>query len=471
MRRPRPLFCAVLCALGLCGGLLAPVAGLAAPSGAPTRSRPATQMPTTPIEHFIVLMQQNHSFDNYFGTYPGADGIPAATCMPQKPDDTQDTACVKPFHIGERTIADLSHNRGTFLRQYNDGSMNGFVNAHNRRNQDGAIAMGYYDERELPYYWNVADEFVLFDRFFSSAGEGSRKNHLYWVTATPGPETGQMGEGGLGDLPTIFDRLQERGVTWKFYVQNYDPALTYRAQGTGDKKTAQTVRVPLLNYPRYLDNPELASHIVDLDEYYADLRNGTLPQVAYIVSSGATERPPGNLQAGQQFVKRLIDALMASESWSSSAFMWTYDDWGGWYDHVPPPQVDAYGYGFRVPALLVSPYARRGHVDSTQLDFTSILRFIEDNWGLQPLAERDARANSISSAFDFAQAPREPQLLSYQRGEGPLRAEPRRAVLYSAYGTALALAGLLIVWPTFGRLAPFRRRRPGSRPQREDNTL
>ena len=172
---------------------------------------------------------------------------------------------------------------------------------------------------------------------------------------------------------------------------------------------------PLLNFPRFIDDPDLFKHIVPLDEYYEDLRNGTLPAVSYMVPSGASEHPPGSIFAGERFVQTLINELMRSDAWESSAFMWTYDDWGGWYDHVPPPSVDEFGYGFRAPALMVSPYARVGHVDSTVLDFTSFLKFIEENWGLQPLAERDTNASSMMSAFDFSQDPRPPVFISWER--------------------------------------------------------
>ena len=192
---------------------------------------------------------------------------------------------------------------------------------------------------------------------------------------------------GYGGLPTIFDRLEERGVSWKFYVQDYDPRLTIEAEGRADRST-QAVRVPLLNFPRYVRDRRLFSHVVDLEEYYEDLERGTLPEVAYIAPAGGSEHPPGGTQPGQTLVQELcVTALARSEAWRSSAFMWTYDEWGGWFDHVRPPP----GRGFRVPALLVSPYARRGVVDSTPLDHTSILRFIEDNWRLAPLAARDAR--------------------------------------------------------------------------------
>lgn len=428
--------------------------------GAPVTGRDTAPQPQTPIEHMIVLMQQNHTFDNYFGTYPGADGLRPDICMPVDPSDPTGAPCVEPFHIGDRPIADLNHSVATSRLQYNQGRMDGFIYALRRRNQDGTVAMGYYNGQDLPYYWNLADEYVLFDRFFSSAHGGSLPNHMYWVTATAGAATNRIPTEGYGNLPTIFDRLEERGIAWKFYVQNYDPDVTYRVLTSDDNQPSQLLRVPLLNFARFVDNPNLANKIVDLNEYFTDLQNGTLPAVAYIISSGASEHPPGSVQAGQRFVKTLIQALMQSQAWDRSAFLMTYDDWGGWYDHATPPQVDEFGYGFRVPALLISPYAKRGQIDSTELDFTSILRFIEDNYNLRPLARRDAQARSIISAFDFSQAPRRPYFTSSVRGGEQTTAEPRRSIIYIAYGSALALGGLIIGWAAGGP-AIVRRRAVG----------
>lgn len=426
--------------------------GLSGPAlQAPPPPNPEPQ-PNTPIEHVIVLMQENHSFDNYFGTYPGADGIPPGTCIPVDPFTPWNPACVAPFHLGDNEVqlADPDHSSDTFLRQYNRGRMDGFVHALRRKNQDGRLAMAYYDDRDLPFYWNLADEYVLFDRFFSSAAGGSFTNHIYWVAAVPGMDRSKLPPEGLGDLPTIFDRLDERGISWKFYVQNYDPRITYRTRGVlKGPKAAQAVWVPLLNYARYIDDPELSSRIVDLQEFFRDLQDGTLPAVAYMVPSGPSEHPPSSVMSGQRFVRTLLNELTRSSAWNSSAFILTYDDWGGWYDHVSPPQVDASGYGFRVPALLVSPYARRGHVDSTELDYTSILKFIEQNWDLEPLAERDANANSLDTAFDFSQPPREPRMIPWERpAKGP-KVEPRRDVIYTAYGAALVVPALLIGWAAF----------------------
>jgi phospholipase C len=304
----------------------------------------------------------------------------------------------------------------------------------------------------------VADEYVLFDKFFTSAATASFVNHIYWIAGQAGIEGDGIPEEGL-DVPTIFDLLEERGITWKFYVQNYDPGITFRTQDLyPPDRASQVIWNPLLAMPRYLDNPELMSHVVNLDEYFDDLKNGTLPEVVYIAPSGPSEHPPQHPQAGQRFIRSLITELMRSEYWYNSAFLWTYDDWGGWYDHVPPPQVDENGLGFRAPALVVSAFAKKGYIDSTVTDFTSILRFIEDNWELPSLAERDAKANSIVGAFDFEQEPREPRFISYERGV-PEKPPSRRAALYFLYGLLVAVPALALSWRAGRRMA---RKKAGS---------
>lgn len=416
---------------------------------------PGDPEPNTPIRHVVVLMQENHSFDNYFGTYPGADGFPPGLCVPADPA-FPDSECVEPFHIGETPIQDLDHSRRTFRRQYNGGRMDGFIAALNDLNQDGRLAMGYYDDRDLPYYWNLADEYVLLDRFFTSAGAGSFINHLYWMAAHPGTGRDRPTLEGLpDDIPTIFDRLQERGISWKVYIQNYEPGLDHRDLVEGAPRNPQIEWVPLLSMERFLEVPELHNRITDLDEYYEDLGQGTLPAVSYIKVIGASEHPPGSLLAGQRATRALLQALMQSDAWSSSLFLLTYDDWGGWYDHVPPPQVDEFGLGFRVPTLLISPYAPRGEIDSTTFDYTSILKFIEENWNLEPLTQRDALANSLGQALDFDQEPRPAVLVPSQRYLGSTDQGPNRFLVFAPYALGIALAiGLMVV--------AFRRARNGS---------
>jgi phospholipase C len=241
---------------------------------------------------------------------------------------------------------------------------------------------------------------------------------------------------------TIFDRLQAAGVDWKFYVQGYDPTQTYRT-ASRTTPTTQPVRVPLLNYPRFLDDPALSSHIVDLSQYYHDLDTGHLPAVAYIASNGPSERSTRSISSGQQLVTNLVSSLMVSSSWKSSAFLLSYDGSGGWFDHLKPPQVDSQGYGMRVPALLVSPYVRPGTINSDVLDYTSALAFIEQNWKLKPVASRDAAASSIAGAFDFASPARAADV----RFTEPLVAAApavRVAVVYWCYGAVLCLVAGLV---------------------------
>ena len=460
-------------------GLLAALGCVCAAPSAAMAQTTDDHAPKTPIEHYVFLMQENHSFDNYFGTYPGADGIPKGTCMrvtPRGPSVEQlfsapggaaavrdsdnlrlgatrsGAPCVRPFRLGNRSI-DLPHDVDALQDQYAGGRMDGWIDAVAKQSTgpDPAV-MGYYDRRDIPLHWKIADDYVLFDRFFQSAGAGSIPNHMFWVTGTVGnPKNYSIPKQGFS-MPTIFDRLEAAGIPWKFYIDDYDPTINYKT----DPFDPQVHWVPLLSFDRFLKSERLNRHIVDLDQYFEDLRKDQLPSVAFIVPSGQSEHPPGNLAAGQRFVNSLINGLMQSPAWRRSAFMYSYDDWGGWYDHVPPPQVDEFGYGFRVPTLLVSPYARRGHIDSTTLDFTSALKFIESNWNLKPLATRDARANNFLSAFDFSQPPRPPRLISI--GTTPARnKEPKRAVIYGAYGAALGLGVVTLLVLLLG----WRHRRSG----------
>ncbi len=410
----------------------------------------------TPIEHFIVLMQQNHTFDNYFGTYPGADGIPAGTCMPSSFPDERIKTCVKPFHIENYPVIDMPHNSNVFDAAYNGGKMDGFVTTIRTYNLDGSLAMAYYDDRDIGYYWRLANQYVLFDRYFSSAKVGSVPNRMFWVAGVPGTTTNNIPSQGFGDLPTIFDRLQAQGISWKFYVANYDPNLNYRSLANLTYLPPQVQWVPLLSFARFIDDPQLSSHIVDLSQYYKDLQNNTLPAVSFVtLQGGISEHPATDIRQGVRVVKSMIQALMESDAWWSSAFLLTYDEGGSWYDHVAPPQVDSYGYGFRVPALLISPFARQGYIDHTQLDHTSSLKFIEENWGLAPLAQRDAAANSFMQAFDFSEVARNPVFVPFTTASEAPIADPSRSVIYLSYGGGLLFAAAIIA---FAALRGLRRR-------------
>jgi phospholipase C len=406
----------------------------------------------TPIKHVVWVMQDNHSFDNYFGTYPGADGVPAGVCQRLSLNRTSTRNCVQPFPLGDTPAEDLSQGPGIQRRQYNNGKMDGFVAAYRRLGQDGTSSMGYYDGNDIPFHWNVANQYVLFDKFFASTPVGSRESYLYWLAgkapAGPAPLTNNA---GYDRLPTVFDRLAEQKISAKFYVENLGTAT--RGSGTSAVRSSQQIKVPLLSMRRFRDGGALAGQVVDLSQYYVDLRNGTLPAVAYIVTSGSSENPPASPAAGSRTLRKLTSELMKSRYWSSSAFMWTYDSWGGWYDHVPPPKVGTSRYGFRVPALLLSPYAKRGVVDHTVLDYTSMLKFIEDNWRLAPLSTRDAGSAGLSTAFDFGTPPRAPELIPPGWGspDGSITDLHPAPVIYGVYGAAAAFATFIMVITVFVR--------------------
>lgn len=420
-------------------------AGVAARTADVANDNPALSFETTtPIKHFVTVMQSNHSFDSLFGLYPGADGIPAGTCMAVDPTDPTNEECIKPFALSNNG-ADLDHSHLTFNNQYRDGQNNGFIHAFRIRGEDGTLGMGHYTGEDIPFSYNAAENYVLFDRFFTSASAGSVPNRMFWITGTAGVHSltdDDIPDDGWGDLPTIFDLLEASGVSWKFYIENYDPELDFRNRGEGGT-FAQVNWAPVVNYGRYIDDPAFADNIVDLDEYFTDVENNTLPAVSYVVTVGSSGHPPGSMITSERILRRMVNALMMSSAWETSAIQWAYDDWGGWFDHVPPPQVDEFGYGFRTAAQMVSPYAREGYIDSTTMDFTSILAFIEENWSLPSLATRDREANSLSSAFDFDQEPRAAQLLPMSRDHTSL-VIPKRSGIYFSYSVAILSAAVVI---------------------------
>jgi phospholipase C len=259
-------------------------------------------------------------------------------------------------------------------------------------------------------------------------------------------------------VATIFDRLDAAHVSWMVYVRQHDPTLTYKNLKGNGPFVPEVVRVPLLDMPSFVDNPARLARIVERNRLFADLGANNAPQVAYIFPGGDSERPPANVAEGQSRVKGIIDAIMRSSAWSSSAIVLTWSDWGGYYDHFVPPQVDRDGYGFRVPAIVMSPYSKRGYVDHTVADFTSILKMIERLHGLPPLTARDANAADLSSAFDLVGPPR-PAVLGPLRGSITPRPNGLRIpVIWLLYGASIA-GGIALIASGAGAV---RRRSEGS---------
>jgi len=321
----------------------------------------------------------------------------------------QNVKYLKPFHL-ENTETEMPyHGSKGYQISYNNGLMNGFLAAQVLNGHDNSLVMGYYDDTELRYYWKFASEFVLADNFFTPSLDTGLMNHQYLYTGTSEEYQKNVSFPGLININrTIFDELEESGLSWRVYVEDYDPALNYIKENVKNRYINLLAAIP-----RFVDNKTLNSNIVDLVEYFRDLRNDDFPTVSYIVAPSSDESSPRDVSAGQEFASSLVLALMKSKHWNDSAFIITYRESGGWYDHVAPPVIDGQAIGFRIPTLIISPFAKKGYLDSTFYDVTSILKFIEYNYGLSPLSIRDAKANNMLNAFDFAQVPREPLKLDF----------------------------------------------------------
>ena len=418
----------MLCAVTTVATLIAafgPISG----AGAAT---PATTPTPGVIRHVIVVMQSGHSFDNYFGTRPKVDGIPAKVCQPVTP---KSVSCKGPYHLSlDQARAGLSDTLRVTSRAVDGGRMDGFVSAQPNAGV-GSVAMGYFNGGDLPYYSSLASKFTLFDHFYAQTQAGSLPNRLVSVAATSdGITSNATPTFGINGVTTIFDRLDQAHVSWKYYVQGYQ---------SSQKPTAGDVsRTPLLVMPSVVGTPARAARIVNTSQYYVDLAKGQLPAVSYVSSSNDSERSPQNPVHGEAFVRSLINSLMQSSAWSHTALLLTYDDSGGWYDHVNPPTVAGAQLGLRVPTLLVSPYARAGYVDHVQLDTASIPAMIESIFHLPPLGLLDANSGSILTGANLRQHPISPGVSS----GFPVAAVPRPAVhtVYLLYLAAFLGAALLI---------------------------
>jgi phospholipase C len=327
------------------------------------------------------------------------------------------------------------------------GRMDGFVQAQTTPHLNGKGAMGYYLPTDLPVATQLADHGVLFDRWFSSVPGGTIANRLFAVSGTAVPDTDRVPAAGWPDLPLIFDRLQAAGVSWKVYVEHYEPALTVKTAGPKALRGGQVARVPLLALTRYEKNADLASHVVGLDTYFSDLATGVLPAVSWIVTTSSSERAPAEPLLGQREVRNVVNALGGSSAWPSSAFLLSYDSSGGWYDHVAPPVEQGAVLGLRVPALLISPYATPGIVNHLQFDSASVLRFIETNWSVPPLTSRDANATDLGLALSFGRTPHPATIVGTSAGR-PHVPVPNRQILYGVYLMALAGVGAVVAWVT-----------------------
>lgn len=318
---------------------------------------------------------------------------------------------VKPFHLETTKTPNLKYGPRVYEKSYNYGFMDGFIFAQNGKelksndtlkSNNKTIVMGYYNNSEIGPYWYLASKFVLADNFFSPSPQTDLTNNLHLFTPEEGNFKKYVPSNGLFINSTILDLLEKKQIPWKVYVENYDATLNYTNSSESSKR--YLVSNPILGIPRFVDNVTLNSKIQDLTKYFHDLKNN-LPNVSYIILPNSHESSPKDILKGQESVISLIISLMKSKYWKNSLFILTYSGSGGWYDHVSPPKNLEYELGFRVPTIFISPYSIGGKVDSTFYDTSSILKFIEYNFGLESINARDLSSNNILNAFDFDKQP------------------------------------------------------------------
>jgi len=337
------------------------------PAIQPSLAAAETAAVANPIKHIVVIVQENHTFDNYFGTFPGANGI------------QNDPPGLTPHHLTE-PIVDLCHSTGCAHTAYDHGKMDRFLQA-----EGSSETFGYYDKSDIPYYWGLAENYTLFDNYFTSEMGPSLPNHLYLVAAQDDgiAESADAQRPNL-NVSTIANELQAANDSWAYYSP-------YRAGNENALGLVSSIA----------NNATMMANLKPTQDFLSDLQAGKMPDVSYLTGNDTqNEHPPYSVQSGEQWVESIIGAIQASPYWGSTVIVIMWDDYGGWYDHVVPPQVDKYGDGFRVPLLMVSPFAKNDYVDHTFSDHTSILKFIERVFGLPPVTQRDAGASDLMDALD-----------------------------------------------------------------------
>ena len=324
-------------------------------------------------------------------------------------DVSKYTSYLRPYHLMKTKTDAPNYGENAYDLSYNNGQMNGFVISQYLDGKDPRLVLGHYNSSNLRFYWKFANEYVIADNFFASTLDTGFQNENYLYTGLPVVKEDGISYRHLSNLNiTIFDELQKNNIPWKIYVDDHNPALN---QTEGALKKNRFLSL-LTETPRFHDNKTLNTNIVDLVEYFQDLANDDFPAVAYIMAPNFEDNAPRDVTVGEEFIASLVIALMKSKHWDDSAFIITYRESGGWYDHVAPPKVDGQTYGFRVPAFIISPYSKVGFVDKTLYDASSILKFIEYNYNISSIGKRDAAANNLLNAFDFTMEPRDPLILN-----------------------------------------------------------
>ncbi len=433
-----------------------------------TLAGPVSAASLNDIQHIIVIYAENRSFDNLYGTFPGADGLANAGAtatqvdangkpyevLPQPIDTNKKPAAAdprfpadlpnKPFDIAkyvpiDKITGDLVHRFYHEQMQIDGGKMDKFA----AYSDAAGLSMGYYDGSQMKM-WAIAKQYTLADHFFHAAFGGSFLNHFYLVCACapkyddapdaikakldangvlqPGPDVVtpdgyavntmqtvyQPHSAQITDksrllppqtLPTIGDRMTEKGISWAWYSGGWDDALAGKPDSL-----FQFHHQPFAMFKQYADGTEAkAQHLKDFKDLEQAIASNSLPQVVFYKPIGSLNQHPGyaDVMAGDSHIADVIHRLEQSPAFANSVIIYTADENGGYWDHVAPPKVDRWGPGTRVPTIIVSPFAKKGAVDHTVYDTTSILKLIETRFGLAPLNDRDRNAGDLTNALQF----------------------------------------------------------------------
>jgi phospholipase C len=391
----------LVAALSGCNGTVAPLT-----ASAPVPVSTVSPVVNSPIQHVVVIMQENRSFDNLFNGFPGADtaqsGMSGGQSVPLTPIALDDTR-------------DLGHSHPDWWKDWDNGAMDGFARS---TNSPTTLAYSYVPEKDVEPYWTLAKQYVLGDRMFQSNTGPSFVAHQYMIAGQsgkavenpssawgcdgdPSDTVAMLGPDGT-DLPGVFpcfdylttaDLLDMKGVTWRYYAPaNGDFSFTLSAY--------QAIRH--IRYGQDWQNNVISPQTTVL----TDIANGQLAQVTWIVPDYAHSDHPGSGSTeGPDWVASIVNAIGKSPFWNSTVIFIAWDDWGGWYDHVDPPKVDAMGPGFRVPVIVVSPYARPGYISHVNHEASGFIAFIEHNFDLGSLGARDAGTDAFGDCFDFTKKP------------------------------------------------------------------
>ena len=413
----------------------------------PFPDRPVGNDTIPEIRHIVVLMMENHSYDNYLGMLERGDGLPRDQAG--RPTSTNPTRRGHPvtshrLPSTEQLPQIPSQSWEAAHEQWSKGCNDGFVRSAEDQHQpvDPAIAMGYWTEEDLPFYYALARTFPVADRWFSSCLGPTFPNRRFLVSGTAHGLTSDKLSQTI-DRPangTIFDLLDRHQISWVNYhpVSHVRP-VRKRLAGAHGLRAGRRVGGVVKQWATELGNVSVnaksrleftadcyplglfryARHVRSVDRFVADASAGALPSVSLVDPDfhQNSEENPQDIQLGEAFAARIINAAMHGPGWSGTVLIWVYDEHGGYYDHVPPPEApepderrpggtSRYDrYGFRVPAVIVAPYARSGYVSHQVHDHTSILKLIETKWNLPPLTRRDARADNLLDSLDFSGPP------------------------------------------------------------------